>query len=133
MRARRNKDAKFTDVAGGVQPPAARGWSKTWAPAARDWWRAVKGSSVAEGYNAGDWQVALRCAQMIADAETLREGKDYVGAKSLLTEVRQIEDRLLVTVRARRSARVKEDKPVSPTSKSRGKGPDYLEVLKGKK
>lgn len=130
-RIRRNKDAVFTPIAGGVSPPAARGFYG-WCREVREWWQAIKTGSVARGYSKSDWQVALRAARIFNDAETLRNQGKYLEAKSLMTEVRQLEDRLLTTLRARRSARVAEDEePPLPASADSG-GEDELQSYRNR-
>lgn len=113
-RSRRNVSDRFTPAAGGVPPPSARGLH-SWPRAAREWWNAVKNGSAARSYSESDWQVALRGAQLVADYEKLRDKLEFVQAKSLMTELRQIEDRLMLTVTARRRARLSED-DASPDS-----------------
>ena len=126
-RQRRNKDAQFSAVGkNGVPPPPARG-SKDWSASARDWWNAVKKSGVSRDYTHTDWQVALRCAELITDADKLRIEGDLVGRKSLLSEVRQLEDRLIQTIRARRSARISEDSPKEKPAG--GSGPEGSNVI----
>ena len=74
--------------------------------------------------------MALRVAQLIADAETMRAAKDFTGAKTLLSEVRQMEDRLLLSVRSRRSARISEEGAGRSKKPEPGKAGGYRELVK---
>ena len=105
-RQRRNLESRPSPPeSGGTKPPPARGWND-WPAAARDWWRATRQLGQQLGYRPADWQIALRAARLIVAAEVALSNGEPGLARSLLTEVRQIEDRLLLSVRARRAARV---------------------------
>ena len=129
-RQRRNDSSRFRPLERGVKPPAARGYNH-WPRAAREWWRAAKQSAVSSSYDATDWQMALRVAQLIADAEVMRSQKDFTGAKTLLSEVRQTEDRLLLSVRSRRSARISEEGGARSKKPEKGKAGGYRELVQG--
>ena len=105
-RQRRNKGEQFVrSVGGGVPAPVARRW-RQWLQPARDWWRCLVASPMGTMYSAPDWQVALRAADYVDAAERLRREGEYVKARQVLGMVQSLEDRLLVTVRARRMARL---------------------------
>ena len=118
-RQRRNDSSRFRPLGQGVKAPPARGY-QNWPAAARHWWRAVKQSRAAAGYDATDWQMVLRAAQLLADAENLRIRGEHGSARLLMSEVRQLEDRLLLSVRARRSARISDEGAASPLVRREG-------------
>ena len=129
-RQRRNESARFRPLSRGVKSPRAAGYLD-WPRAARDWWRAVKQTASSKSFDASDWQMALRVAQLVADSEELRGKKDYTGSKILLSEVRQMEDRLLLSVRSRRAARISDEATVRKPASEPSKAGDYRKLVQG--
>ena len=139
---RRNKESQFVgvaDIASGVKAPVIpRAESAEWCASARRWWRSVRGSEQARTYTETDWLVALRCVALtnIIDAEVRGEGYTP-AARHATSELRQLEDRLLVTVAARRRARVDlpgggkagGDRRPATATPGGGKVVDYREAL----
>ena len=127
-RQRRNDSAKFRPLTDGVPAPRAVGYLD-WTSVAQTYWRDVKRSKAARSYDHADWRIALRAAQLVDDAEQLRSEREFVKAKSILAEVRQLEDRLLLNVRSRRAARIAEADDARRSEKAASASSNYRKIV----
>lgn len=93
-RLRRNPEDVFVSPHGGVPPPAIPHYDD-WSLDGRAWWDALLVSPQAQMYTAVEWQVAARVPDLITN-----------GKPRALAEVRELEDRLMITTVSRRRARV---------------------------
>ena len=111
-----------------TNPPPSR-WSQ-WTTSGRDWWTAALADPMSRMWSTLDWEIARRICDLLSDIDRARKAKKTPPA-TLLTEIRNLEGQLLVTIAARRRARLKtEDVPSAhdETPPSADK-PDYRQMI----